>query len=73
MKIVRARTVDNKLEVNDNRPFAIDVELMDVGFKVKFLDLMSGEEKIAAYADRLGFDKEWRLYNGVGIEGWVVY
>lgn len=42
MKIVRAKNNRNKLEIFDNRPFTIDVELMERGFKVEFLDLKTG-------------------------------
>ena len=64
MKIVRAKSNKNKLEVFDNRPFAIEVELEKRGFKVEFLDLREGKISICYYASRELFDAEWELcYN----------
>ena len=61
MKIVRAKSNKNKLEIFDNRPFAIEIELQQRGFKVEFLDLRTGQISICYYADRELFDSQWRL------------
>lgn len=64
MKIVRAKSNKNKLEVFDNRPFVIEIELQQKGFKVKFLDLKIGQTSICYYASRKLFDSQWELcYN----------
>lgn len=64
MKIVRAKSNKNKLEVFDNRPFAIEIELQQEGFKVEFLDLRTGQIITCYYADRKSFDDQWKLcYN----------
>lgn len=68
MKIVRARDNKNKLEVFDNRPFAIDVELLKEGFEVQFLDLKTGEKRNCYYMRRLEFDKEWELCENINEE-----
>lgn len=70
MKIVRAKSNNNKLEVFDNRPFTIEIELLDKGFEVCFLDLETGEKKICTYGSRRAFDLEWKLcynINDVGV------
>lgn len=70
MIIVRAKSNKNKLEVFDNRPFAIEVELQQKGFKVEFLDLTTGEKKVCKYGSRRAFDLEWELcydINNVGV------
>ena len=61
MKIVRAKSNKNKLEVFDNRPFAIEIELQQEGFKVEFLDLRTGQIITCYYADRKSFDDQWKL------------
>ena len=61
MKIVRAKSNKNKLEVFDNRPFVIQVELLDKGFEVCFLDLETGEKRMCKYGSRRAFDLEWEL------------
>ena len=64
MKIVRAKSNKNKLRVFDNRPFAIEIELQQEGFKVEFLDLKTGQISIRYYIDRKSFDTQWKLcYN----------
>ena len=68
MRIVRAKGYKNKLEVFDNRPFSIDVELQKEGFKVMFFDLKNGEMSICYYATRELFDKEWRLCENINEE-----
>lgn len=65
MKIVRAKNNKNRLQVFDNRPFVINVELMRSGFKVDFMDLDSGEQRFAIYKNREVFDEEWELCYGV--------
>ena len=70
MKIVRAKSNRNKLEVFDNRPFAIEIELQQRGFKVEFLDLETGEKRVCKYESRRAFDLEWKLcynINDVGV------
>ena len=64
MKIVRK----NKLKVFDNRPFAIEIELQQKGFKVEFLDLMTGQISICYYANRKLFDDQWKLYYNISEE-----
>lgn len=65
--IVRARSADNKLEVLDNRPFAIDIKLEEKGFICKFIDLEHGLETSAAfYRNRYAFDEEWELCEEIG-------
>lgn len=61
MQLVRAKNNKNKLEVFDNRLFAIEIELMRSGFKVLFEDLKMRKKYVAAYANRELFDKEWEL------------
>ncbi len=61
MQLVRAKNNRNKLEVFDNRLFAIDVELMKSGFRVFFKDLKTGKKHTAAYSSRELFDEEWNL------------
>lgn len=72
MKIVRAKNNKNKMKIFDNRPFAIDVELMKRGFKVDFFDLRSGEERTCYYNSRTAFDAEWELCGNVDGED-VIY
>ena len=36
------------------------------GFKVKFFDLINGNERVCYYADRRSFDAEWELFEEVG-------
>lgn len=73
MKIVRARNNENKLEVFDNRPFVIEVELQKKGFRVDFMDLRSGVHKVIVYMDRESFDKEWELHSGIDSEEDISY
>lgn len=68
MKIVRAKSNKNKLEVFDNRPFAIEIELQQTGFKVEFLDLRTGQINVCYYADRELFDDQWELYYNINDE-----
>lgn len=64
--IVRARSASNKLEVLDNRPFAIDIELKQKGFICKFTDLKHGLAVTAAfYKNREAFDAEWELFDSI--------
>lgn len=42
------------------------MELVYGGFKVKFFDLMKGNERVCYYADRASFDAEWELFEEVG-------
>lgn len=73
MKIVRAKNNKNKLEMFDNRPFAIDVELIEKGFKVMFLDLRTGDEYECSYASRKLFDNEWKLCYNINDEKDISY
>ena len=73
MKIVRAKNNKNKLEVFDNRPFAIEIELQQKGFKVKFLDLRTGQINICYYADRNSFDTQWKLCYNINDEEDISY
>lgn len=73
MKIVRAKSNKNKLEVFDNRPFAIEIELQQRGFKVEFLDLRTGQISICYYADRDSFDSQWELYYNINDEEDIFY
>ena len=68
MKIVRAKSNKNKLEIFDNRPFAIDVELLEEGFEVCFLDLWTGEKRVCSYIRRELFDAEWELCDNINEE-----
>lgn len=67
IQLVRAKTAANKLEVMDNRPFSIvQVCLLDLrGFEVTFMDLITGEIRVAAYQDRIAFEKEWKHCSGI--------
>ena len=69
MKIVRAKSNKNKLEVFDNRPFAIEIELQQKGFKVEFLDLTTGEKRMCKYGNRRAFDFEWELCRDINYIG----
>ena len=73
MKIVRAKSNKNKLEVFDNRPFAIEIELQQRGFKVEFLDLRTGQISICYYADRKIFDTQWKLCYDINDEEDISY
>lgn len=73
MKIVRAKDNKNKLEVFDNRPFAIDVELLNKGFEVRFLDLRTGEKRRCTYGSRTLFDNEWKLCYNINDEEDIDY
>lgn len=73
MKIVRAKNNNNKLEVFDNRPFAIEIELQQEGFQVEFLDLRTGQRNICYYADRELFDDQWKLCYNINDEEDVSY
>lgn len=65
IKLVRARGLRNKLEVMDNRPFAVDFEFLGTGFAVNFLDLTNGHIETAAYLYRDEFDSEWEVINTI--------
>lgn len=66
MKIFRAKHKQNKLQVEDNRPFAIDkVELLEKGFTVFFTDLTTGQQHALGYASRELFDNEWEFCKGI--------
>ena len=65
IKLVRARGLRNKLEVIDNRPFAVDFEFLGTGFAVNFLDLTNGRIETAAYLHRDEFDSEWEVINTI--------
>lgn len=73
MKIVRAKNNKNKLEVFDNRPFAIEIELQQEGFKVEFLDLRTGQIITCYYADRKSFDNQWKLCYNINDEEDISY
>lgn len=74
MKIVRAKSNKNKLEVFDNRSFAIEIELQQKGFKVEFLDLRIGQISICYYADRNLFDSyQWKLCYNIDDEEDISY
>lgn len=73
MKIVRAKSNKNKLEVFDNRPFAIEIELQQEGFKVEFLDLRTGQIITCYYADRKSFDNQWKLCYSINDEEDISY
>ena len=73
MKIVRAKSNKNKLEVFDNRPFAIEIELQQEGFKVEFLDLRTGQIITCYYADRKSFDNQWKLCYNINDEEDISY
>ena len=63
ISIVRARSANNKMEVFDNRAFAIEVKLEPSGgFMVCFTDpLGEYEERTLLYKDRRTFDEEWEI------------
>ena len=63
ISIVRARSASNKMEVFDNRAFAIEVKLEPAGgFMVCFIDpLGEYEERTLLYKDRRTFDEEWEI------------
>lgn len=63
--IVRARDNNNKLEAFDDRPFAVDAEMISVGMKINFLDLETGERNYCVYASREQFDKEWKICHNI--------
>ena len=65
IRLVRARGLRNKLEVIDNRPFAVDFEFLGTGFAVNFLDLTNGHIETAAYLHRNEFDSEWEVINTI--------
>lgn len=73
MKIVRAKSNKNQLEVFDNRPFAIEIELQQEGFKVEFLDLRTGQIITCYYADRKSFDNQWKLCYNINDEEDISY
>ena len=73
MKIVRAKSNKNQLEVFDNRPFAIEIELQQRGFKVEFLDLRTGQISICYYVDRNLFDNQWKLCYNINDEEDISY
>ena len=73
MKIVRAKSNKNKLEAFDNRPFAIEIELQQEGFKVEFLDLRTGQIITCYYADRKSFDNQWKLCYNINDEEDISY
>lgn len=67
INIVRARDASNKLEVLDNRPFAIEIRLLDKGFICDFIDLEHGLQKSSAfYQNRKYFEEEWELFDDIG-------
>lgn len=66
MRLVQARSGFNKLEVFDNRVFAIErVELLPRGFKVCLFDLEEGKGYEVSYADRISFDVDWEFCENV--------
>lgn len=73
MKIVRAKNNKNRLEIFDNRPFAIDVELMEKGFKVMFLDLRTGDKYECNYLTRELFDIQWKICYNINDEEDIDY
>lgn len=63
VSFVRARSASNKMEVFDNRAFAIEVKLEPTGgFKAYFIDLLGEREaRTLFYKDRRTFDEEWEI------------
>ena len=69
ISIVRARSASNKLEIFDNRLFAIDIKLLaGTAFRVYFIDLLNGEKYIASYKDRKQFNCEWEIVNNEDVQ-----
>ena len=62
MQFIQAKTAFNKLEVIDNRPFAIEkVRLLKKGFVVNVEDLYGDIKGDIYYKNREEFDKEWDI------------
>ena len=72
MKLVRARSNKNQVEVMDNRPFVIEeIELYSNGFRVVLLDIYKNSEfrKIELwYGKRKWFDEEWELIDDINYQ-----
>ena len=64
--LVRARSIDNKLEVCDDRPFVVELQLHSVTLRCTFNDLISGQERVCVYWDTEEFKKEWEIIQGLG-------
>lgn len=64
--MIKAKHGDNKLGVTDNRPFSIvQIELLERGFKVRLLDLLTGIVWPVTYDSRNMFDEDWELIAGI--------
>ena len=68
MTILRAKNNKNKLEVFDNRPFAIEwMELLVSGaLSLVLCDLENGYIWTAVYAETTDILKEWDISNEIG-------
>lgn len=66
IEIVRAKNNKNRLEVMDNRPFAIESEYCIKGILVSFYDIF-GEmrKKTLWYREVMDFNKEWEFIDSL--------
>lgn len=69
IEIVRAKNNENRLEVMDNRPFAIEVEYCAKGILVSFYDIF-GEtrKKTLWYREIVDFKKEWEFIDSLSYQ-----
>lgn len=70
IEIVRAKNNENRLEVMDNRPFAIEVEYCGRGILVSFYDIFGEirKKKTLWYREIVGFKKEWEFIDSLNYQ-----
>lgn len=66
IEIVRAKNNENRLEVMDNRPFAIEGEYCVDGILVSFYDIFGKmRKKTLWYREIMDFKKEWEFIDSL--------
>ena len=66
IEMVRAKNNENRLEVMDNRPFAVEIEYCVKGILVSFYDIF-GEmiKKTLWYREIIDFKNEWEFIDSL--------
>lgn len=69
IEIVRAKNNENRLEVMDNRPFAVEVNFCEKGILVSFYDIFGKMKKKTLWYKKCGdFTEEWDFIDSLNYQ-----
>ena len=69
VEIVRAKNNENKLEVMDNRPFAVEIDYCRDGILVSFYDIFGTRKKRTLwYREIVNFTEEWEFIDSLNYQ-----